>query len=127
MIGINEFSADTYIEKNFQGVRLYHICKAVVECVHTNKYISVEVMNNADMQEHLDAIMCYEKKSYLAYEVKKTGVSIQGVKVGKLPYIFIAGYPKANNASNEFGNDVLRACESVCEFLKEMIFLNSAI
>ena len=71
MIGINEFSADTYIEKKFQGVRLYHICKAVVECVHTNKSISVEVMNNADMQEHLDAIMCYEKKSYLAYEVKK--------------------------------------------------------
>ena len=67
-------------------------------------------MNNADMQEHLDAIMCYEKKSYLAYEVNKTGVSIKGVKVGKLPYIVIAGYPKANNASNEFSNYVLRAC-----------------
>ena len=79
LIGSNEFSAVIYATRLVQGVILSHHYKAVVQGVHPNQFTSMEGVTKGDLQDHLDAMRYYEKKSYLTYKVNISVVSIKYV------------------------------------------------
>ena len=47
--------------------------------MHPNHFTSMEVMTMGDLQDRLDAMRYYDKKSYLAYKVNISVVSITNV------------------------------------------------
>ena len=84
-------------------------------------------MYDAELQDHLYSMIYYNKNPDIVYAVKIEVVSIRHVQVGRSPYIFIAGYPQANNESNEFSTYAITEWGYPCGSLKRMSFLSISV
>ena len=49
------------------------------------------------------------------------------MQVGKYSYIVLAGNPQLKHESNDFGTNVLCACDSASDSLHGVIFLDSVV
>ena len=84
-------------------------------------------MTKVELHDPLEVMRSDDNKSYHAYEFKIAVFPIQHVQIGNSPCMLLVGNPQFNNESNDFGSNVLHACDSLSASLYGIRFINSAV
>ena len=78
---------------------MYKRYQDIVGGCHPNHLFSVGIFSKKDMKYSIKNIKYRENMSELAYKVNIFVLSLQHVRLGIFPYIFIACQPQTNNKS----------------------------
>jgi hypothetical protein len=88
---------------------------------------SMDITNLNDNERATFVTECAQgKKGDRAVEVKVAVVSFQDTPLGMCPYIIAGALPQTNNAVNDWGMGIIKACTSAAAEAKNAVLLNVA-
>ena len=110
-------------------VKAFQVCSsqgAIVGGASPKHFIPIR--DNATKEELKDLLQeCVDgKHGGLAAEVKCAVLSFQEAPPNMCPYFCLAGLPQSINESNDFGTDVVEACEEAAKEVGNLVVLNTS-